>query len=1520
MNTYAYKTIVIVAVTLSCLSVAQNAPAAEIQHLDASISASVLTNSLGVVTSWTSGVGNNATPLDGSVTYPSTNLVNGLKALRFGSTNQTSLQLFSNTGSDSWLKQTTNTNGFSVLVAFRASPTTPSYSDILGNTSDIKGTGFFLRLEDGAPRVTIGGQSFTKTGANAVPGDAVIWAFNYNNKAGQGEFWDSESYSSSIYTVPAGDFSMGNPVRVGCALPGNGRYLNGEIGEVRIYNTALSTTDFKKVRQDMAFKWAGISPPVEINWRVIDLDTNYPSDDVIVAALSVDDPVFTYPLPADPTNQDCSATFQEAIDSVAAAGGGTVFVPAGQYRFDTNLTVGAKVTLRGRWKAPSASQPVTGTILKVYANRNNATNTPFISLSAAAGLRDLAIWHPEQTPTNIVPYPYAVATAGTVVTLENITMVNAYQGFDLRNAAYLCTRNLFGSPLYLGYITDHGSSVPRYDGINFSPNYWAWSGLPGSPAVGGAHATFMRSQGIGCRVLELDSGFFAFSHISGYSIGMQYERGASTDNAGEQAMRSVVIDNCGTALKIVSCKTIRATDCSFSGTTYGMHHITDFADDFLFAGCTFSGGTAAIYDASWALNLDHGFSLQNCTVNGPINIAKNGFLSVVASQFTRTGTDVVLNSGVSSAIISGCTFADGPNIINNSGAVAGKIQIDHTPVASYPLPPFETNYVKVRKPDKTTLFNITATNFAGGAKGDGVTDDTAAIQAAILAAKQNDGGIVLVPFGTYVVKAPLDLGAGVELRGNYGGRHTPLTMGSLFLIKTGQGTNAGPAFLTLGDRSGVRGMTFHYPVQSQDETGVIPYPFMIRCQGLRNYLIDNAATDPYQTVDLNGANEHLIEYSFLGALKTAYQVGGGSRDGRIQNLHVKWSFWRDSGLDYPSTNNKDIGERTAAAMLETFVINDCTNETLFSIFNHAAHTLFTQNGGSGIAVLFAAELVQRGFVFNTAPASGTFEFMNCAGNVCADGDGTGIRSFWLRPGYTGDVIFHTTYHRSDPDDLFRVDSGRLVMQQATIDSGGTRGLYDIRTGGTGLVMDNIIVDSEFDLDVSSGSTFTARHCLFKASYQNSAVSGYADYHHDVFNGTMIAADINGNPARFVGINMKTNNVAAIKVETFPSSVSTRDPIPRQCTGWHLVSSNSVLFNVTDLDFTNGTAPTITFSFTFLEDTDGTNSFYYKSTTGEKLLGTYVMSASTADWTTKTYSNIKDARFSATNSADIRVEVSGAGADPVFNAVMVESAYLGEHPSDRSPQNLTAAVGGKQILLDWADNSEPDLASYRVYRSTTNGGPYTVRATNVLVSSYTDTNVTAGISYYYVVTAVDTSKLESGYSSQASAAVLLAPVAGFSGTPTSGARPLPVTFTDQSTGSITNLLWSFGDGQTTNTAAGTVLSHIYATNGTYTVSLIASGLGGSGTNTQTGRVTVLIPNPPQIVGFHPDGAGALVLEGTGGPTNGVYYYWVRSATNLFIPLTNWSIVSTNLFAADGSFSNALPNTPGIPQQFYRLQLP
>ena len=78
-----------------------------------------------------------------------------------------------------------------------------------------------------------------------------------------------------------------------------------------------------------------------------------------------------------------------------------------------------------------------------------------------------------------------------------------------------------------------------------------------------------------------------------------------------------------------------------------------------------------------------------------------------------------------------------------------------------------------------------------------------------------------------------------------------------------------------------------------------------------------------------------------------------------------------------------------------------------------------------------------------------------------------------------------------------------------------------------------------------------------------------------------------------------------------------------------------------------------------------------------------------------------------------------------------------------------------------------------------------------------------------------------------------------------------------------------------------------------------------------------PAPPYFTSVTTDGAN-LSMGGTNGNPGGTYY--VLDATNITLPLTNWSRTATNQFDVHGTFSFTNAITPDVPQKFYRLQLP
>jgi fibronectin type 3 domain-containing protein len=75
-----------------------------------------------------------------------------------------------------------------------------------------------------------------------------------------------------------------------------------------------------------------------------------------------------------------------------------------------------------------------------------------------------------------------------------------------------------------------------------------------------------------------------------------------------------------------------------------------------------------------------------------------------------------------------------------------------------------------------------------------------------------------------------------------------------------------------------------------------------------------------------------------------------------------------------------------------------------------------------------------------------------------------------------------------------------------------------------------------------------------------------------------------------------------------------------------------------------------------------------------------------------------------------------------------------------------------VALSW-NASTSTVAGYNVYCGAISGGPYTrVNSTLDTTTAYTDTSVTGGQTYYYVVTAVDVTGGESAYSNQVQAVI------------------------------------------------------------------------------------------------------------------------------------------------------------------------
>jgi hypothetical protein len=101
---------------------------------------------------------------------------------------------------------------------------------------------------------------------------------------------------------------------------------------------------------------------------------------------------------------------------------------------------------------------------------------------------------------------------------------------------------------------------------------------------------------------------------------------------------------------------------------------------------------------------------------------------------------------------------------------------------------------------------------------------------------------------------------------------------------------------------------------------------------------------------------------------------------------------------------------------------------------------------------------------------------------------------------------------------------------------------------------------------------------------------------------------------------------------------------------------------------------------------------------------------------------------------------------------VTSSTGGPGPTPMPTPTPTPTPPVHSVAISWQTSTSPGVGFYNVYRSTVSGGPYTRVGWRVSGASYTDTAVQPGATYFYVVTSVTTSNVESTISSEIKATV------------------------------------------------------------------------------------------------------------------------------------------------------------------------
>lgn len=716
------------------------------------------------------------------------------------------------------------------------------------------------------------------------------------------------------------------------------------------------------------------------------IKTVYSTKDWVISDFVVTDPMFG--AKAEP-GFDNRAAFQAAIDAAYESGGGVVYIPAGNYEFHSTqigiksvrvrqgtsenkkdfnyeyvLRLHPGVQLRGDWAAPESNNGmVLGTILEVRVGKNapnydgsvkswwndsqagNALRTTytsiadrFIEMNAGTGVTNLSIWYPEQNINDVKPYPWTLfQTQGNCATIEHVTLVNSYNGFNSAPSELHYVLDSYITALNKGIEVHVCTDIGRIENVSISPEYWAKSGLPGAPTLAELTA-YTKANSVGFQMHRSDWEYISYLHISGYKTGIWIGREPGFADAPNAQLYEVHVDNCENGLYVedVNPYGILISNSSFGAAKGGnaVYFYKDFSTSTQFNGVEFSG--PIVSDGS-----DGVISFESCLFGKYSDYAlkiNNG--NVLLSQCHFENADKHVYLGMNMRTLKSVNSGHKQRLKINNHSNDAKIEIiTDKKYAFEPIPKgLKTNIIAHPRPVSNQVLKADFSRATGFNNQRPVKNISSELQSALDALKASGGGTLYLPAGRYLVDKPIKIPSGVELRGSWDVQHHTQNGGTAIFTNY-DGGDAGenaPSLIQLETNAGIRGITLaqlniisgEYSAESPRKT-----PFLIQGQGPKVYVINVTIAIGDKGIDLASydTSGHYVDYLGGVPLRAGIWVGGGAEGGFIRNMQFNPHYGSrlpEGGQGYPRVAMMRFVQSNCSALK----FADVKNQTIFNNF------------------------------------------------------------------------------------------------------------------------------------------------------------------------------------------------------------------------------------------------------------------------------------------------------------------------------------------------------------------------------------------------------------------------------------------------------------------------------------------------------------------------------------------------------------------------------------------------------------
>ena len=293
-----------------------------------------------------------------------------------------------------------------------------------------------------------------------------------------------------------------------------------------------------------------------------------------------------------------------------------------------------------------------------------------------------------------------------------------------------------------------------------------------------------------------------------------------------------------------------------------------------------------------------------------------------------------------------------------------------------------------------------------GAKGDGHTDDTAAIQAAINAAAAAGGGSVLLKVARYYTTGTLQVPGGVVLCGNIEGPFdvSGIDPATTAVAPTLLVTNTSAPFITLtGLGSGVTDLLFHYPNQVKTNASApTAYPYTIQIpSAVAAKVARSTVTNAYDFLDIERGRIMAADL-MIGAFNIGVNVDNAEDFVTLRDLH-NGVFWDEvENASYPTAiDNWVLAHGTALVVgrMDGFELHDFYAFSRFAgmLLTDSPDTSLNPRCGNGRGSDIDLEMVQYGIIATAGFPGIGYKFTNLQ---VAAAPGLGQAAVQLRAGGT----------------------------------------------------------------------------------------------------------------------------------------------------------------------------------------------------------------------------------------------------------------------------------------------------------------------------------------------------------------------------------------------------------------------------------------------------------------------------------------------------------------------------------------